>query len=193
MIVLASNSPRRRELLAQLGVGFEVLDPEVDETPRDGESPESLVARLAVDKAQAGRAMSDAGGGSGDAAVIGADTVVVIDAQALGKPRDAAHACAMLERLSGRCHTVLSAVALAHAGATEVRVSESRVCFRELSSDECRAYAMSGEPLDKAGGYAIQGRAAAFVRSLEGSYSGVVGLPLFETAELLREAGLLPP
>lgn len=189
MIVLASRSPRRRELLAQLGVRFEVLDPEVDETPLAGEAPEAMVVRLAEAKAEAGRQLI----GDTDGAVIGADTEVVLDDEPLGKPRDAEHACALLERLSGRCHRVLSAVALARPGATTgVRMSESRVCFRVLSRDECRAYAAGGEPLDKAGGYAIQGRAAAFVRSIEGSYSGVVGLPLFETAELLREAGLLP-
>jgi len=186
MIVLASQSPRRRELLAQLGVRFETLDPRFDETPRAGESPEALVVRLAAAKAEAGcAALADAA-----AVVIGADTEVVLDGEALGKPRDAEHACAILEQLSGRCHAVLSAVALARAGTTEVRVSESRVCFRALSSDECRTYARSGEPLDKAGGYAIQGRAAAFVSSIEGSYTGVVGLPLFETAELLSEAGI---
>lgn len=190
MIVLASRSPRRRELLAQLGVEFQVLDPGIDETPRGGESPEALVARLATEKAQAVSARLDDCDGGGDAVVIGADTEVVLDNETLGKPRDAAHASALLERLSGRCHTVLSAVAVTRAGKTGVRVSASRVCLRELSADECRAYAASGEPLDKAGGYAIQGFAAAFVRSIEGSYSGVVGLPLFETAELLREAGV---
>ena len=188
MIVLASRSPRRRDLLAQLGVEFEVLDPDIDETPRPGESPAALVERLAAAKAEAGRAAL--GEREDSPVVIGADTVVVLDGESLGKPRDASHACAMLERLSGKCHEVLSAVAIAHAGGTRVLTSRSRVCFRATTREECRAYAASGEPLDKAGGYAIQGRAAVFVRRLEGSYSGVVGLPLYETAALLDEAGI---
>jgi septum formation protein len=188
MIYLASQSPRRRALLAQLGVCFETLDVDVDETPRPAESPEALAQRLAADKAQAGRARVD----DADAhLVLGADTVVVLDDEPLGKPRDATHANRMLMRLSGRCHQVLSAVALASMDGTHVRLSRSRVCFRELSSRESEAYAATGEPLDKAGGYAIQGRAAAFVRELQGSYSGVVGLPLYETAELLAQAGVV--
>jgi septum formation protein len=188
MIYLASNSPRRRDLLRQLGVSFQILDPAIDESTLAGEMPDALVRRLAARKADAGRRLLD-DKGSADL-VLGADTIVVLDNQVLGKPRDAAHACELLTDLSGRCHRVLSAVALASATGTEMRLSESRVCFRKVTRQECEAYAASGEPLDKAGGYAIQGRAAAFVSDLQGSYSGVVGLPLYETAELLREAGV---
>ncbi len=187
MIYLASRSPRRRDLLDQLGVSFRVLDPEIDESTLAGETPDALVRRLAAVKAQAGRGLLGHGGLD---LVLGADTIVVLDNEVLGKPRDAAHACELLLRLSGRCHRVLSAVALASADGTGTRLSESRVCFRQLSRQECQAYAGTGEPLDKAGGYGIQGRAAAFVSDLQGSYSGVVGLPLYETAELLTEAGV---
>lgn len=187
MIYLASRSPRRRELLSQLGVRFEVLDLEVDESMGAGETAEGLVQRLATAKAEAGRALL----ADGDAQlVLGADTIVVLDDQILGKPRDAGHACELLALLSGRCHRVLSAVALASDGDTTIRLCESRVCFRQLSRGEIAAYAATGEPLDKAGAYAIQGRAAAFVSDLRGSYSGVVGLPLFETGELLAARGL---
>jgi septum formation protein len=187
MIYLASRSPRRRDLLNQLGVDFETLDPDVDESPLAGETPEALVQRLAASKAEAGRSRL---GERGAHVVLGADTIVVVDGAVLGKPRDAAHAHELLMRLSGRCHQVLSAVALASAGDTHTRLSESRVCFRPLTDAECEAYAATGEPLDKAGGYGIQGRAAAFVSELQGSYSGVVGLPLYETAALLTGAGI---
>ena len=187
MIYLASRSPRRRELLNQLGVSFQVLDLEIDESELSGETPDTLVQRLAVLKAEAGRRLLNNGGAD---LVLGADTIVVHNGEVLGKPRDASHACELLMRLSGGCHRVLSAVALASADGTQMRLSESRVCFRNMIRQECEAYAATGEPLDKAGGYAIQGRAAAFVSDLQGSYSGVVGLPLYETAELLREAGV---
>ncbi len=187
MIYLASRSPRRRELLKQLEVRFQILDLEVDESKLTGETPDTLVQRLAVLKAEAGWRLLDNGGAD---LVLGADTIVVLGNQVLGKPRDAAHAGELLMSLSGCCHRVLSAVALACAHGTGVRLSESRVCFREITRQECEAYAATGEPLDKAGGYGIQGRAAAFVSDLQGSYSGVVGLPLYETAELLREAGV---
>lgn len=189
MIHLASQSPRRRELLNQLGVQFEILDLEVDETALVGETPDALVRRLAELKADTGRRRLGAGA-SGSDLVLGADTIVMLDEEVLGKPRDPFHACELLMRLSGRCHGVLSAVALATAERTDTRVSESRVCFRQLSRSECEAYVDTGEPLDKAGGYGIQGRAAAFVSELQGSYSGVVGLPLFETAELLANVGV---
>ena len=187
MIFLASRSPRRRDLLHQLGVAFEILDLEVDESALAGETPEVLVRRLAVAKAQAGRRLL---AGDGANLVLGADTIVVLDDRVLGKPRDLRHACELLLGLSGRCHRVLSAVALASADGTAARLCESRVCFRQLSRRECEAYAATGEALDKAGAYAIQGRAAAFVSDLQGSYSGVVGLPLYETAELLTAAGV---
>ena len=187
MIRLASCSPRRRELLAHLGVAFRPLDVDVDETPRAGEAPDALVRRLAVAKAEAGLALAGAGA---EDCVLGADTVVVLGDEVLGKPDDAEHALEMLARLSGRRHRVLSAVALGTPGGTRSRMSESRVTFRSLTPAERAAYVATGEPLDKAGAYGIQGGAAAFVTRLEGSYTGVVGLPLFETAALLREAGV---
>ncbi len=179
-LVLASTSPRRRELLAQLGVTFEVLAVAVDERPLPAEPAADHVCRLALAKARAGAAQVGS-----QACVLGADTVVVLDGEILGKPADRDDAAAMLRRLSGRTHAVLSAVARVQAGAHLVRLSESQVTFRTLSAAEIVAYCDTGEPLDKAGAYAIQGRAAAFIRHLEGSYSGVMGLPLFETAELL--------
>lgn len=185
MIYLASQSPRRRDLLTQLGVAFDVLDLEIDESALPGETPDALVLRLATAKAEAGLAMLAAGTAD---TVLGADTIVVVDDDVLGKPRDAEDAQDMLQRLSGRCHRVLSAVALATAAGTSTKVSESRVCFRPLTDQECTAYVTTGEPLDKAGGYGIQGRAAAFIQDLQGSYSGVVGLPLYETAELLKSS-----
>ena len=187
MIYLASRSPRRRALLEQLCVRFEILDVTIDETAVGDETPDALVRRLASEKAEAGRVRLDDGGAQ---LVLGADTVVVIDDAVLGKPRDAADAGDMLMRLSGRRHVVLSAVALASAGDMNIRLSRSQVCFRQLAREEVEAYAATGEPLDKAGAYAIQGRAAAFVDDLQGSYSGVVGLPLYETAALLSQAGV---
>jgi septum formation protein len=186
-IYLASASPRRRELLRQIGVSYRRLRLAVDETPRPDETPDACVARLALAKARTGCA---ALGRRRPAPVLGADTAVVVDDLMLGKPRDRAEGLAMLALLSGREHRVLSAVALAMPARDAIRVQESRVRFRALTPAECAAYWDSGEPLDKAGGYAIQGRAAAFVAELRGSYSGVMGLPLFETAELLRTFGI---
>lgn len=186
-LYLASASPRRRELLRQIGVAYRRLPVEVDETPLPGEVPGDYVARLALAKARTGwRTL----GRRTPRPVLGADTAVVVDAVILGKPRDRDEGLAMLARLSGREHRVLSAVALADATRDAVRVQESRVRFRELTAAERVAYWNTGEPPDKAGGYAIQGRAAAFITELRGSYSGVMGLPLFETAELLREFGI---
>ena len=187
MIYLASRSPRRHELLNQLGVSFRILNAEIDESILADETPDALVQRLAVLKAEAGWRQLANGGAD---LVLGADTIVVQDDEVLGKPRDVRHARELLMRLSGCCHRVLSAVALASTDGTEVRLSESRVCFRQITTQECDAYAATGEPLDKAGGYGIQGRAAVFVSELRGSYSGVVGLPLYETAELLTQAGI---
>lgn len=187
-VYLASASPRRRELLRQIGVAYRLLSVAVDETPRPGEPPADYVARLALAKARAG--MAETRRRRAAWPVLGADTSVVVDGAILGKPRDRAEGLAMLALLSGREHAVLSAVALATASRQAVKVQESRVRFRELSPAERAAYWDSGEPADKAGGYGIQGRAAAFVAELRGSYSGVMGLPLFETAELLREFGL---
>jgi septum formation protein len=182
-IYLASTSPRRHELLAQIGVSFAVLHVDVDERHLPGEAPADYVTRLALAKARAGKALL----GAGDSCpVLGADTTVVADDTIMGKPRDREDAVAMLLILSGRTHQVISAVAL--AGTHEAaRVSTSGVTFRTLTVAECQAYWETGEPRDKAGGYAIQGRAAQFVAWLEGSYSGVMGLPLYETVELFKE------
>jgi len=186
-IYLASASPRRRELLRQIGVVYRLLRIEIDEIPLAGESPDDYVVRLALAKAKAGCA---ALGRRQPAPVLGADTAVVVDDAILGKPRDREEGLAMLARLSGREHQVLSAVALATPTRNAVKVQESGVRFRLLTLAECAAYWDSGEPRDKAGSYGIQGQAAAFIADLRGSYSGVMGLPLFETAELLREFGL---
>ncbi|MEE4379757.1 MAG: Maf family protein [Candidatus Competibacteraceae bacterium] len=183
-IYLASGSPRRRALLEQIGVRYEPLTVAVEETPLPGEQPQAYVARLALAKAQAGWATLPRWA---IRPVLGADTAVVVDDAILGKPRDRQEGLAMLNTLSGREHRVLSAVALVMEEREAVRVQESWVRWRSLNSQECAAYWETGEPLDKAGGYGIQGCAAAFIAELRGSYSGVMGLPLFETAELLRD------
>lgn len=185
-LLLASRSPRRRELLDQVGLTYSVLVPDIDETPEPGESPQALVERLARAKAQAVR---DAAGGL---PVLAADTAVVIDGVALGKPADEAHALAILERLSGRSHVVVSGIAVAAGGQIASRVVESLVTLCPTTEAERQAYWASGEPDGKAGAYAIQGLGAVFVERLEGSYSNVVGLPLFETLALLRDHGVEP-
>lgn len=182
-VYLASASPRRQALLAQIGIGFEVLHVEIDERPLAHESPASYVERLALAKARAGRVLLDA---RDPRPVLGADTAVVVDNHIMGKPGERAEGLRMLQLLSGRTHKVFSAVALAGARETQ-SLSCSRVTFRTLTRAECEAYWETGEPRDKAGGYAIQGHAAQFIEHLEGSYSGVMGLPLFETAQLLKE------
>lgn len=182
-IYLASGSPRRRELLTQIGVIHEPLAVTVDEMPMINEDPAAYVTRLALAKARTGW---DALGIRAPRPVLGADTAVVIDGKILGKPRNREDGLEMLAALSGRGHRVLSAVAVVAGSREAVRMQESRVWFRELSPAECRAYWDTGEPADKAGGYAIQGRGAIFIRNLQGSYSGVMGLPLFETSELLK-------
>jgi len=202
-LFLASGSPRRRELLAGLGYRFGVVDAAIDESRADGETPARYVERMAREKALAGLAAVDRAGvahGGSSPLVLGADTIVVVDGDVLGKPHDDAEVLDHLERLSGRDHLVLSAVALATRGSDEsavgVRLSRNRVWFRPLSVAEREAYRATGEPVDKAGSYAIQGFAAAFVTRLEGSWSAVVGLPLQETADLLTRAGvpfLSPP
>ncbi len=184
-LYLASSSPRRRELLEQVGVAYRVLPVDVPEVLHPGEAPEEYVLRLALAKARAGRdALAGAAG-----MVLGADTAVVVAGEVLGKPADRAAALAMLARLSGRVHQVLSAVALVAGEREESRLSVSRVSFRPIEPAEAAAYWASGEPADKAGAYAIQGRGALFVTHLEGSYSGVMGLPIFETAELITRFG----
>ena len=209
MIHLASGSPRRRVLLDQIGVDHAIIDAPIDESRRAGEPPEQFVRRMAREKAMAGLA---ALGSSRQGPVLAADTAVVLDSRVLGKPRDEADAMDMLRALSGRMHRVISAVAivgrsgsgrnamdddgsLPEVGAQESAsprciTSVSRVWFRDIPCEEARAYCASGEPLDKAGAYAIQGRAAVFVTRLDGSFSGVMGLPLFETASLLRTMGV---
>mgnify|MGYP003608932019 CR=1 FL=1 len=188
-VYLASASPRRRELLRQIGVSYRRLPVAVDETPVIGESPHAYVSRLALLKAQTGLQRLNPRQ-SQRRPVLGADTAVILDGAILGKPGNRTEGLAMLARLAGREHQVLTAVALATKARIAVKVQESRVRFRELSPAECAAYWDTGEPGDKAGGYAIQGRAATFITELHGSYSGVMGLPLFETAELLQEFGL---
>lgn len=186
-IYLASTSPRRRQLLQQIGVRFQQLSIDVREAVAPSESPADYVRRAALDKACAGW---DGTGRRRELPVLGADTEVVLDGQVLGKPRDPAHGLELLRRLSGRSHQVLSAVAVVRGARREVRLSVSTVQFRELTDADCRRYWATGEPADKAGAYAIQGRGAIFVRHLEGSYSGVMGLPLYETAVLLGRFGV---
>ncbi len=186
-IILASGSPRRRELLEQIGVSFRVVGAAVNETVLRSELPLAYVSRLAQAKAAAGWERSRDSGG---VPVLAADTAVVLDGKILGKPADGNDAIAMLLRLSGRAHEVMTAVALRTAAGLEVKVSHSTVTFRSIDADEARAYWETGEPADKAGAYAIQGYAAIFIADLEGSYSGVMGLPLFETAALLNAAGI---
>lgn len=187
MLYLASQSPRRRELLTQLGLEFALLDVEVEERRQPGEPPQDYVLRVAREKAGAGLMQVAA---VPDALVLAADTEVVLDAEVFGKPSDAQEAERMLRRLAGRTHEVLSAVWVLNGGSERSALSRSRVGFAALGEDRLRAYLASSEWRGKAGAYAIQGRAAAFVTHLEGSYSGVVGLPLFETAELLRGFGV---
>lgn len=184
VVCLASVSPRRRELLAQIGVPHTVVAAHVDESLLAGESPREYVARLARLKATTVR-------GRGEALpVLAADTSVVLDGIVYGKPADRAEGLAMLEALAGRTHEVLTAVALANERGVALRVNSSSVRFRAIERAELEAYWETGEPRDKAGGYAIQGYGAVFVAGLSGSYSGVMGLPLNEAAELLRAAGI---
>ncbi|NMY30226.1 septum formation inhibitor Maf [Pseudomonas sp. WS 5412] len=186
-LYLASGSPRRRELLTQIGVPFTVVNAAIDETPLGDESSASYVERLARGKAAAGLAtLAD----TANACVLGADTAVILDGRILGKPVDQADALAMLLALSDREHEVLTAIALLDGQRCETRLVSSRVRFRQVSTQEATTYWHSGEPQDKAGGYAIQGLAAVFVAGLNGSYSAVVGLPVCETAELLGHFGI---
>jgi len=183
-LLLASRSPRRRELLAQIGVVVDCLPIELDERVLPGETPACYVARLALAKARAGFAQAQRG------PVLGSDTTVVCDGNILGKPVDEADCVAMLMHLSGRVHQVLTAVALVEGSHEAVRSVTTDVLFRSLSEAECRRYWGTGEPQDKAGSYGIQGLAAVFVERIEGSYSSVVGLPLQETAALLAQFGI---
>jgi septum formation protein len=182
-IVLASASPRRSELLRQVGIAHEVRPVEVDETARPGEAPAEYVLRLAEEKAQACWSRLHA---ADRAPVLAADTTVALEGEIFGKPADRDEAVAMLSRLSGRTHQVHTAVAVIHAGGAAARVSTSSVTMRAITPSEMDWYWSTGEPADKAGGYAVQGRAAVFISHLSGSYSGVMGLPLCETWELLE-------
>jgi septum formation protein len=183
-IRLASASPRRSRLLRQIGVAHDVRPVDLDESRLAGESPRAYVLRLARAKALAGVATG------GAVPVLGADTTVAIGDEIFAKPMDEEDAVRMLTALSGRSHDVLTAVALASDGRVETAISDTRVTFRAISEAECRDYWASGEPVDRAGAYAIQGFAAVFIARLEGSYTGVMGLPLFETATLLDAAGV---
>ncbi len=181
-IVLASRSPRRSQLLRQIGIPHEVLCVDFDEERLPGEAPRDYVERLARDKASHARAQHP---GLGGRPLLAADTAVVLDTTIFGKPRDEQDCLGMLGDLSGRVHEVMTAIALHDGARLLTAVNVSRVAFRALSEVECRAYWATGEPADKAGGYAVQGRAAIFIRHIAGSYSGIMGLPLFETWELL--------
>ena len=185
-VYLASRSPRRQELLRQVGVRFEVVPADVDERRQPGQAPADYALAMALAKARVARAPQPL-------PVLGADTDVVVDGEILGKPRNRDEALAMLARLAGRTHEVYSGVAVVQDGRAETALSVTRVSFGAVTPRQAAAYWDSGEPADKAGAYAIQGLGAQFVRGIDGSYSGVVGLPLFETLELLRRFGVPVP
>jgi septum formation protein len=198
MLVLASASPRRRELLAQIGCHFEVRPANIPEEPHPGEDPIAYVTRLAREKAEfvfseltAARENSGSQSPVSDLAVLGADTTVTVDNLILGKPQDAADAARMLRMLSGRSHRVITGVALVTARGTEVAAEATAVRFLSVSDEEIAAYIATGEPMDKAGAYAIQGHAARWIPRIEGCYFNVVGLPLALVASLLESAGIL--
>lgn len=189
MIYLASASPRRQELLRQLGIEFDVMPSNILEVREAGEAPAQYVTRVARDKARR-VAQQVKQRGLPAHPVLGADTEVVLDGEILGKPENATHGMDMLRRLAGRTHEVLSGVCVWHREKEYTALSTSRVTFRSLTEQEIAQYWQTGEPLGKAGAYAIQGRAAAFIAKLEGSYSGVMGLPLFELCQLLKQTGI---
>lgn len=196
-IILASNSPRRRELLAQVGIDFDLLcfrapprlDAAIDETPLPFENPADYALRVALAKARHGILIARLRG-LPEQLVLAADTTLELDGKIIGKPENAHDAESILQQLSGKTHRVITAVALCDQGKTESMLSISEVRFHPLSIEEIKAYVATGEPLDKAGAYGIQGRAALFVEHISGSYSGVMGLPLFETGVLLKGFGL---
>jgi septum formation protein len=187
LLILASGSPRRRMLLREAGFAFRIVVPDVDESTAPGELPEDVVARLALDKARAALAKTAPG-----ERVLAADTVVAIDGEILGKPRDPAHAVQMLLQLAGRTHRVFTGFALlARDPALEEHgVEESHVTFRPIGADEAEAYVATGEPLDKAGAYAAQGRGAGFIARIQGSRSNVIGLPMERVVPILERWGL---
>lgn len=180
-IYLASRSERRQQLLQQIHIDFELIDIDIDETYHSDESPENYVLRMAKEKAEAGKSNVDE-----DDIIIAADTSVILDNHVLGKAESNQQATLMLEQLSGRKHEVLTSVCVFKLSPTTT-TSRSKVLFKTLSQSEINDYVASNEPIGKAGGYAIQGLAAKFIHSIEGSYSGIMGLPLFETAKLLNE------
>jgi septum formation protein len=188
MIYLASRSPRRAELLRQVGIEFVVQAVDIDEGREPTESAAEYVSRMA--KTKAGVVAGQLDGQQETYAVLAADTTIALDGDTIGKPANPEQCQSILQQLSGRQHLVLSAVALATPGNVALRISQSRVSFRSLSTAEIESYCACGEPMDKAGAYAIQGRAAIFIEHLEGSYSAVMGLPLYETAELLQDANI---
>jgi septum formation protein len=188
-LYLASRSPRRAELLQQLGLETIFMAADVDESPLPDEAPRDYVLRLAQAKAETGLAALQAQGGEA-LPLLAADTTVAIDGLILGKPEDDADARAMLLRMSGRWHEVHTGVAVASASGVHVRLSTTRVEMTTLDEATIQAYIATGEPRDKAGAYGIQGLASTFIRRIEGSYSGVMGLPVFETSELLKQAGI---
>jgi septum formation protein len=198
-IYLASRSPRRRELLHQVGIDFETIlfrggarsDPEVDETPLPAEDPVAYVERVARAKAGYGLSLVNERRLL-QRPVLAADTTLALDGEIIGKPVDAADATAILNRLSGRTHEVLTGVAVCYQGRTEYVLSVSEVRFRQLADDEIRHYVLSGDPMDKAGAYGIQGKAGLFVEYIAGSYTGIMGLPVCETGELLKRFALHP-
>lgn len=182
LLFLASTSPRRRELLQQIGLSFEVLRVDVNESTQVNESPEEYVQRLSLAKAQSGLAQCPS-----NSLVLAADTTVVIDNHIIGKPENLEQAITIWQLLSGRCHQVLTGVTLANHNQSKTIVVTTDVYFCPLSMKEMLAYWQTGEPQDKAGGYGIQGKGALFVKKIDGSYSNVVGLPLTETVQLLRQ------
>ena len=188
-VILASASPRRRELLEQVGVRAIVQSVDIDESRRPGEPVKQYVQRLAMEKAERGFAIIK---NSQKLPVVGSDTIVVIDGIILGKPENRQQAKQMLQQLSGQKHTVLTSVAIVTEDKKVIDTSSSEVLFNKLELQEIEEYVATGEPDDKAGSYAIQGLAAQFVKSLNGSFSGVMGLPLFETVQLLKQCGINP-
>lgn len=185
-LILASQSPRRRELLKQITSDYQVDVADIDETPIADESAHEYVVRLAIEKAQAVWQRR-----GGQIPVLGSDTTVAVDDHILGKPLDNVEALAMLQRLNGRSHEVLTAVALVGPLGVQYKLSCTTVTFANISESALAAYVASGEPLDKAGSYGIQGHAGLFISHIAGSFTGVMGLPLFETSQLLLEAGII--
>jgi septum formation protein len=188
MIYLASKSPRRAELLRQIGVNFKILHTAIDESQLANETVHDYVCRMAETKVLCSE--KNLAADVERLPILGADTIISIDGNIVGKPVDSNDCCSILTRLSARRHQVLSAVAMSYQGRIDLKVSVSQVTFRSLGKSEIMNYCADREPMDKAGAYAIQGKAAIFIEHMEGSYSSVMGLPLFETAGLLRQAGI---